>query len=69
MVHRSTMKRLDRSQHTQDYTRRKPRHLSRWLLSLVIFFGVRLYFPVELSSSAYTTSSPLSGFICAGAAL
>jgi glycerophosphoryl diester phosphodiesterase len=54
------MKRLDRSQHTQGYTRRKPRHLSRCLLSLVIFFAVPLYFPVELSSSAYTASSPLS---------
>ncbi len=40
--------------------RRWPRLLSRWLCGLVIVIGVPLYFAVELSSSAYTASSPLS---------
>jgi glycerophosphoryl diester phosphodiesterase len=54
------MKIPDRRQQTQGYNRRRPWRLSRWLLSLAIFFGVPLYFPAELSSSAYTASSPLS---------
>ena len=44
----------------QGRTRRWPRFLSRWLLGLVIILGVPLYFAAELSSSAYTASSPLS---------
>jgi glycerophosphoryl diester phosphodiesterase len=40
--------------------RRWPRLLSRWLCSLAIILGVPLYFAAELSSSAYTASSPLS---------
>ncbi len=39
---------------------RWPRLLSRWLLSLVIICGVPLYFAADLSSSAYTASSPRS---------
>jgi glycerophosphoryl diester phosphodiesterase len=39
---------------------RWPRRVSRWLLSLVIICGIPLYFAAELSSSAYTTSSPRS---------
>jgi glycerophosphoryl diester phosphodiesterase len=37
-----------------------PGRLSRWLLSLLIIFGTPLYFTAELSSSAYTASSPRS---------
>jgi glycerophosphoryl diester phosphodiesterase len=44
----------------QGLARRWPRLLSRWLLSLVIILGGPLYFAGELSSSAYTASSPLS---------
>jgi glycerophosphoryl diester phosphodiesterase len=44
----------------QGRMRRWPRFLSRWLLSLVIILGTPLYFAAELSSSAYTASSPLS---------
>jgi glycerophosphoryl diester phosphodiesterase len=44
----------------QGRMRRWPRLLSRWFLSLVIILGVPLYFAAELSSSAYTASSPLS---------
>jgi glycerophosphoryl diester phosphodiesterase len=40
--------------------RRWPRRLTRWLLTLAIILGVPLYFAAELSSSAYTSSSPLS---------
>jgi hypothetical protein len=40
--------------------RRWPRLLSRWLLSLVIICGAPFYFAAELSSSAYTASSPRS---------
>ena len=36
------------------------RLLSRWFLCLVIIGGVPLYFAAELSSSAYTASSPWS---------
>jgi glycerophosphoryl diester phosphodiesterase len=44
----------------QGPARRRPSRLSRWLLSLLIVFGTPLYFAAELSSSAYTASSPLS---------
>ena len=44
----------------QGPARRIPRRLSRWLLSLLIVFGTPLYFAEELSSSAYTASSPRS---------
>ena len=39
---------------------RIPAWLGRWLLSLLIVFGTPLYFAAELSSSAYTASSPRS---------
>ena len=44
----------------QGPARRRPGRLSRWLLSLLIVFGTPLYFAAELSSSAYTASSPRS---------
>jgi glycerophosphoryl diester phosphodiesterase len=44
----------------QAHERRWPGLLSRWLLSLVIFFGLPLCFAAELSSSAYTATSPRS---------
>jgi glycerophosphoryl diester phosphodiesterase len=45
---------------TPGRVRRWPRLLSRWLLSLAIILGAPLYLAGELSSSAYTASSPLS---------
>ena len=54
------MTRLHDHSITSSRVRRWPRLLSRWLLSLVIICGVPLYFAAELSSSAYTASSPQS---------
>ena len=45
---------------TPGRARRWTRLLSRWLLSLAIILGAPLYLAGELSSSAYTASSPLS---------
>jgi glycerophosphoryl diester phosphodiesterase len=44
----------------QGYAAGWPGLLSRWLLGLVIFLGVSLGLAAELSSSAYTASSPRS---------
>jgi hypothetical protein len=44
----------------QGRMQRATRLLSRWLLGLVIILGAPLYFATELSSSAYTASSPPS---------
>jgi glycerophosphoryl diester phosphodiesterase len=45
---------------TPGRVRRWPRPLSRWLLSLAIILGAPLYLAGDLSSSAYTASSPQS---------
>jgi glycerophosphoryl diester phosphodiesterase len=39
---------------------RWPKLLHRWFVSLIIILGVPLYFAAELSSSAFTSSSPRS---------
>jgi glycerophosphoryl diester phosphodiesterase len=44
----------------QGHMSRWPRLMSQWLLGLVILVGIPLYFATELSSSAYTASSPRS---------
>jgi glycerophosphoryl diester phosphodiesterase len=54
------MRQLHQHRNAPSRVRRWLRLLSRWFLSLVIIGGVPLYFAAELSSSAYTASSPRS---------